>query len=77
MNALHEAFICQFKSKDKTESGNFVEEYLTLFLDGDAAPGIENEFGYVKQFLPEITLADVNKLAEKYNMQITEKQQAA
>ena len=55
----------QFKSKDKTESGNFVEEYLTLFLDGDAAPGIENEFGYVKQFLPEITLADVNKLAEK------------
>ncbi|MCY7291694.1 MAG: insulinase family protein, partial [Ferruginibacter sp.] len=55
----------QFKSKDKTESGNFVEEYLTLFLDGDAAPGIENEFGYVKQFLPEITLAEVNKLAEK------------
>ncbi|MFN0080983.1 MAG: M16 family metallopeptidase [Ferruginibacter sp.] len=55
----------QFKSKDKTESGNFVEEYITLFLDGDAAPGIENEFGYVKQFLPEITLADVNKLADK------------
>ncbi len=55
----------QFKSKDKTESGNFVEEYLTLFLDGDAAPGIENEFGYVKQFLPEITLSDVNKLANK------------
>lgn len=55
----------QFKSKDKTESGNFVEEYITLFLNGDAAPGIENEFGYVKQFLPEITLADVNKLAEK------------
>ncbi len=55
----------QFKSKDKTESGNFVEEYITQFLDGDAAPGIENEFGYVKQFLPEITLADVNKLADK------------
>ena len=54
-----------FKSKDKTESSNFVEEYVTLFLDGDAAPGIENEFTYVKQFLPEITLADVNKLSEK------------
>jgi zinc protease len=54
-----------FKNKDKTESGNFVEEYLNLFFDGDAAPGIDNEFAYVKQFLPEVTLADVNKLSER------------
>ncbi len=62
---LYSNYESSFKSKDKTESSSLVEEYLTLFLDGDAAPGIENEFGYVKQFLPEITLADVNKLAEK------------
>ena len=62
---LYANYESSFKSKDKTESGNFVEEYLTLFLEGDAAPGIENEFTYVKQFLPEITLADVNKMAEK------------
>ncbi|MBC7511411.1 MAG: insulinase family protein, partial [Ferruginibacter sp.] len=62
---LYSNYESSFKSKDKTESNSFVEEYLTLFLDGDAAPGIENEFAYVKQFLPEITLADVNKLSEK------------
>ena len=54
-----------FKSRDKTESGNFIQEYLTQFLEGDAAPGIENEYEYVKHFLPEITLADVNKLSDK------------
>ena len=62
---LYSNYESSFKSKDKTESSSFVEEYLTLFLDGDAAPGIENEFAYVKQFLPEITLADVNKLSER------------
>ena len=62
---LYSNYESSFKSKDKTESSSFVDEYVTLFLDGDAAPGIENEFNYVKQFLPEITLADVNKLSGK------------
>ncbi len=62
---LYSNYESSFKSKDKTESSNFVEEYLSLFLEGDAAPGIENEYAYVKQLLPEISLVDVNKLADK------------
>ncbi len=54
-----------FKNKDKTESGNFVEEYVTHYLDGVAAPGIENEYAYVKTMLPAITLADINKIADR------------
>lgn len=54
-----------YKNREKTESGQLIEEFITLYLDGDAAPGIENEFEYVKKLLPEITLKDVNQLADK------------
>jgi zinc protease len=54
-----------FKNKEKTESGNFVEEYINYFLDNEAAPGIDNEFDYVKKLLPGIALAEVNQLADR------------
>jgi zinc protease len=54
-----------FKNKDKTESGRLVDQFIDLFLQGEAFPGIENEYNYVKDFLPNITLADVNKIAER------------
>ncbi len=53
------------KNKDKTESGQLIEEFVSLYLDGDAAPGIENEFSYVSKFVPEITLADISKIADR------------
>lgn len=52
-----------FKEKDKTESANYVEEYLRNFLTGETIPGIENEYLYHKELLPKITLQDVNAVA--------------
>ena len=54
-----------FKNKDKAESAELIEELLTVFLDDNVAPGITNEFEYVKLAHTQITIADVNKLADK------------
>ncbi len=54
------------KEFDKTESADFAGEYVSNFLHKDPIPGIKNEFKYVKKFLPEITLEDINKLSAQW-----------
>lgn len=53
-----------FNNKDKTESSNFVSEYIRNFTDSEPIAGITNEWNYYEQMLPGITLAEVNALAE-------------
>jgi zinc protease len=50
------------KEKDKTPSINYVREYQSLFLHGEAAPGIEAEYALTTKDLPGITLQEVNAL---------------
>ena len=50
--------------KDKTESHNYADEYVRNFLQQEPIPGIEVEYAIAKQFLPGITLDEVNKLAD-------------
>lgn len=58
------AFIEQtYNNRDKTESSNYVEELVRVFLQHEPAPGIAKEYEYYKQFIPGITLAEVNNLA--------------
>lgn len=52
-----------FKERDKTESANFVEEYINNFLANEPIPGIEVENNYYKELLPKINLQDVNAIA--------------
>lgn len=58
--------IAGFKEKNKTNSQEYVKEYLEYFLKGVAAPGIEAELEMVKKDLPQITLADINKVIKDY-----------
>lgn len=55
-----------FKERDKTSSQNYVEEYVRLFLEGEASPGIAYEYNFAKEVTPGITLSEVNALAKKY-----------
>lgn len=48
--------------KDKTESADFVEEYIRNFLTNEPIPGIATEYELHKTLLPTITLADVNAI---------------
>lgn len=60
------SFETSFKEKDKTSSEDYVEEYVRLFLDDEASPGIEWEYNFVKNNMGGISLSEVNALAKKY-----------
>jgi zinc protease len=49
-----------YKDREKTESGSFVEQYQSHFLEEAPSPGIDWEFATVKKMLPTIALKDVN-----------------
>ena len=51
---------------DKTENRRFAQEYLNHFLRNDPIPGAKRIYNYAKNYLDEITLEEVNALAEKW-----------
>jgi len=53
----------QVTEKDKQQSASLAAEYLRHVLQREPIPGIEYEQALHLRFMPEITLADVNKLA--------------
>ena len=52
-------------SNDEHTSVSLAEEFIRNFMQQEPIPGIAYENGLVQRFLPEITLADVNSLAER------------
>jgi zinc protease len=52
-----------YAERDKTDSSGYVDEYMRNFLEKESIPGIENEFAYVKELVPGITLAEMNAYA--------------
>jgi len=55
-----------FQNKDKTESGQYVGEYVRNYLEKEPIPGIEWEYNFTKRALPSIVLKEVNSLIENY-----------
>jgi len=55
-----------YKEKDKTESSLHASEYIRNFLTGEPIPGIEYEFEVYKQYLPGISLVEVNGLVGEW-----------
>jgi len=55
-----------YNNRDKTESENYVQEYINHFLAQEPSPGIEKEFEYVKSLLPGVTIEEVNGLTKKF-----------
>jgi zinc protease len=49
------------KERDTSESAGFADEYVSLFLDNVAAPGIAYEHALVTRLLPGITLEEANR----------------
>ncbi|OQP60820.1 M16 family metallopeptidase [Niastella populi] len=52
-----------FNNRAKTESADYVQEYVNNFLVQEPIPGIEKEYEYVKAMLPAITLDEVNAVS--------------
>ncbi len=54
-----------FDERDKFESKNFAFEYMRHITDGEAVPGIPMELKIYEKFLPEISLDEVNAMADE------------
>ena len=54
------------KEENKTQSNSFANEYTNHYLDHEVIPGIRQEYRYVQEFLPEITLEEVNAMVSQW-----------
>ena len=54
------------EEKDKNESAGYVDQYVYHFLEQSPIPGIENSVKYYREFLPTITIEEVNKAADNW-----------
>src|SRR5678815_869335 len=52
--------------KENTLAANKAGEYVRNFLMNETLPSAEDEYALHKRFLPEITLAEINKLAREW-----------
>ena len=55
-----------YNERDKAESGGLVNELVSLFLEGEPAPGIEVEYQLAQRFVPTITAAEAKAVVEKW-----------
>jgi zinc protease len=54
----------KFNERDKTESREFVNDYVYHFLSKNPIPGIEFRYKFARAVVPKITLEEVNALAK-------------
>ncbi len=54
-----------FLEKDKTYSRNYASEYIRHYLHDEPVPGIEKEYELFQQFVPTITLEEINARARE------------
>lgn len=55
-----------YNEREKTESKDYVGEYIRNFLNNEPIPGISYEYNLYQKYLPAITLAEVNALIAKW-----------
>lgn len=55
-----------YKERDKTRSGTLAAEYARNFLQDEPIPGIAYEYAMYRRYLPDITLEEVNSLAQRW-----------
>jgi len=55
-----------WNNRDKTESENYAEEYISNFTSNEPVPGIEYEFDLVKKIIPTIQIAEINAVTDVY-----------
>ena len=55
-----------YNEREKTESKGYANEYVRNFLEGEPIPGIAFEYQFMQQYLPEVTLDEINALADEW-----------
>ncbi len=64
--SLLEGYRKSAKELNKTQSNSFAQEYTNHFLEGEVIPGIRQEDAYAREFVPGITLEEVNAVVKDW-----------
>jgi len=56
----------QYDNREKMKSRSLIWAYLSNFMTDEPVPGIAYEYDYAKKALPDISLEEVNALAEEW-----------
>ncbi|HET6568630.1 MAG TPA: pitrilysin family protein, partial [Rhodothermales bacterium] len=54
-----------YAERENTNSAGYAREYVSNFLEGEPIPGIAYEYELVQKLLPQITVQDVNRRADR------------
>ncbi|MGH7679332.1 MAG: insulinase family protein, partial [Gemmatimonadaceae bacterium] len=63
---LLRSYEISYNEREKTTSDRFADEYVRVYLEKEATPGIAFEYAAVQRLLPSITVQDVNRLAASW-----------
>ena len=55
-----------YNEREKTQSRNYAGEYVRSFLESEPIPGIAFEYQFMQQYLPGVTLEEINALADQW-----------
>ncbi len=55
-----------YNERNNTDSRNYAAEYIRNFLEREPIPGIENEYGYYKEYVPGIKVGELNSMVKKW-----------
>jgi len=55
-----------YKERSTTESRDYIDEMVRGFTNKEPIPGIENEYGYHKDMMPGIQLAELNTMVKDW-----------
>ncbi len=64
--SLLEGYRKMAKELNKTQSNSFADEYTNNFLEGEVIPGIRKEDAYAREFVPGISLEEVNNVVKDW-----------
>jgi len=54
-----------YSEREKSESGQLIEQYVNSFLNGTPITGITNRYSFIKHNLSGITLQEINEVAHR------------
>ncbi len=63
---LYTLYETSAKEADKTPSATYADEFVRNYLTQESIPGYQKEFDMVKDFLPGITLDELNKMGQSF-----------
>ncbi len=56
----------QYKERDKRQSTSYAREYVRNFEDNEPIPGIEYEYTFINQFVPMISVDQINQVVNQF-----------